>query len=163
MKILIVYATKYGCTEKAVNRLADCLGPEVELLNLGNKDNKNISLKNYDVVIAGGSIYAGNIQKEVKQFCSENIYTLLQKQLGLFICCGFSDKAEEQLKNSFANKLLEHAAVTGYFGYEFKFDQMNFVESFMVKTMAKVKENKSDIKEEKINEFAEQFKRSDCI
>ena len=158
MRTLIVYATKYGCTEKAVNRLIDYLGGEAELLNLVNMDKKDILLENYDTVVVGGSIYAGNIQKEVKQYCSENINTLLHKQLGLFICCGFSEKVEEQLDNSFENKLLKHAAVKGYFGYEFNFDRMNFMAKLMVKTLAKVKESKSDIKDKNIEEFAEKLK-----
>ncbi|MFW6288093.1 MAG: hypothetical protein ACOC2J_05010 [bacterium] len=44
IRTLIVYATKYGCTEKAVNRLADYLGEGTQLLNLVNKDNKVIRL-----------------------------------------------------------------------------------------------------------------------
>src|SRR6056297_3111760 len=104
MSTLIVYATKYGCTEKAVNRLADYLDGETQLLNLGSKDNKDLKLEEYDTVVVGGSIYAGNIQQEVKNFCSENINILLQKKLGLFICCGFSEKAGKQLENSFDKK-----------------------------------------------------------
>lgn len=161
MSKLIVYATKYGCTEKAVNRLADYLGEGTQLFNLTSKDNKVIKLEEYDTVAVGGSIYAGNIQQEVKKFCSENINTLLQKKLGLFICCGFSEKAEEQLENSFDKKLLEHALTTAYFGYEFNFDQMNFVSRFMVKKLAKVKENKSEIKDENIKEFADKLQRGE--
>lgn len=161
MRTLIVYASKYGCTEKAVNRLADYLGEGTQLLNLINEDAKIIKLEEYDTVAVGGSIYAGNIQKEVKKFCSENINILLQKQLGLFICCGFSEKVEEQLENSFANKLLEHAAVTGYFGYEFNFDRMGLMSRFMVKTLAKVKENKSEIKHENIKEFVDKLQGGD--
>jgi len=161
MNTLIVYATKYGCTEKAVNRLADYLGEGTELLNLGSRDNKAFKLEESDTVVVGGSIYAGNIQQEVKEFCSENINTLLQKKLGLFICCGMSEKAREQLENSFDKKLLEHALTTGYFGYEFNFDRMNFISRFMVKKLAKVKENKSEIKEENIKEFAEKLQRGE--
>jgi len=161
MSTLIVYATKYGCTEKAVKRLADYLGEGTQLLKVDSKDNKVLELEEYDTVVVGGSIYAGNIQQEVKKFCSENINTLLQKKLGLFICCGMSEKAGEQLENSFDKKLLEHAISRGYFGYEFNFDRMNFVSRFMVKKLAKVKENKSEIKDENIKEFAEKLQRGE--
>ncbi|MFW5787717.1 MAG: flavodoxin domain-containing protein [Halanaerobiales bacterium] len=85
MRTLIVYASKYGCTEKAVNRLADYLGEGTQLLNLINEDNKIIKLEEYDTVVVGGSIHAGNIQKEVKKFCEvtaneiilENLYVVI--------------------------------------------------------------------------------------
>lgn len=37
MKILITYATRFGCTEKCTNRLAEKLTSDIEVINLKNK------------------------------------------------------------------------------------------------------------------------------
>lgn len=36
MKILITYATRFGCTEKCANKLAEKLTNDVEVINLKN-------------------------------------------------------------------------------------------------------------------------------
>lgn len=82
MRALIVYATKYGCTEKCVDILKSYLDIEVDVFNA--KSNK-IRLEKYDVVIIGGSVYMGKIQKEVTHFCKRNIKKLLKKKLGIFV------------------------------------------------------------------------------
>ena len=63
MSTLIVYASKYGCTEKCVKLMSKKLNDKVDLINLKNIN--DIDLSKYDKVIIGGSIYIGRIQKEV--------------------------------------------------------------------------------------------------
>ncbi len=163
MKVLIAYGTKYGCTEKCAKLLAEKTSGEVRLCNL--KETKKIQLSQYDKIIIGGSMYGGRIQKEVKEFCTQNLELLSKKQLGLFVCGMLMKKAQEQLNASFPTELLEKAVAKDFFGGEFKFKDMNAMERFIVKMVAKsdkdlpnidTKQNTlSAIAMEKIDRFAE--------
>lgn len=150
MKILIAYATKHGCAENCSKELASLLKGEVDLCNLKNDFNASNDLSSYDAVIIGGSIYAGQIQKKVREFCKEQMDQLTNKRLGLFICCMFEgDQAATQLNNSFPKQLLDTAISKQCFGGEFNLEKMNFFEKLIVKMVNKLEKdkNKSDFKD----------------
>lgn len=136
MKTLIVYATKYGSTEKCAKKLTEKLTGEVDLCNLAVLVTND--LQHYDKVIIGGSIYAGRIQKQVTEFCAKNSQILKEKQLGLFICGMMINQAETELCNAFAPELYSKAVVKDFFGGELKFQKINFLEKFMVKMVSKM-------------------------
>lgn len=154
MKTLIIYGTKYGSVEKCSEMLKNKLNGEVTVVNI--KKDKLPSMNSFDNVIIGGSIYAGNIQKEIKEFCLKNIVELKEKKLGLFIC-GMSEgeAGEKQMNNSFPEELLKRAIIKKCFGGEFIFNKMNFIERFIIKKMSKSDKDKSTISKEKINEFVQ--------
>ncbi len=157
MKTLIAYATKYGCTEKCAKRIAEELGSDADLLDLGKSS--SVSLADYETVIIGGSVYIGKVQKEVSEFCRKHMEELKSKRLGLFICGMAEGEAmETELKSSFPEELLERAAAKEFLGGEFMVDKMNFLDKFMIKKMAKVTENKSNILEDRITRFAQEIK-----
>lgn len=156
MKIAIIFASKHGTTEKVSNILADRLrskGDDVFLYNL----RKGISpeLSDFDKVIIGGSIHAGSIQRGLKNFCENNISTLSTLHLGLFICCMYKDKAQDQFDNSYCEKLRAHSSANGLMGGEFLFEKMNIIERFLVKKIVKVKTTVSDINIDEILTFAD--------
>ena len=157
MSTLIVYASKYGCTEKCAKLIAGEIKDEVEIINL--KQVKAINLSNYNKVIIGGSIYIGKIQKEVTEFCTKNLEELKQKKIGLFICGMVEGEAiNNELKQNFPLELLEMAIAKGYLGGEFLIDKMSFMDKVIVKKVSKVTANKSNILEDKIHEFAQAMK-----
>lgn len=158
METLIAYATKYGATEKAAKKLAEKMSGPVTLVNVKQKSHENLDLTKFDVIAVGGSIYAGGIQKEVQDFCSENEEIFLTKKLGLFICCGNEELAKEQLSRSFSEKLLDKATAKSYFGYAYDFEKMGFLSKIVVKKVSKVNESKFEINEENISAFAEALK-----
>lgn len=156
MKILIVYSTKHGCTEKCANKLKNRLTGEIELLNL--KNSIKMDLNNYETIIIGGSIHAGQIQKKVKQFCRNNLNLMKEKKIGLFICCmEEGEKATNEFKEAFPEELIKHASATGIFGGEFNFEKMNFIERSIVKKIANVDKTVSKIYEENITKFVKQM------
>lgn len=155
MKTVILYATKHGCTQKAARFLAENFKEEVNVVNV--KEDNIPDLEEYDNIIIGGSIYAGKIQKETKQLCVENNDILREKRLGIFICCGFEDKAEEQMKDNFAPEIYNQARARGYFGYEFYLDDMKFFEKMIVRAVSKVDQDQSSVLIENINEFADKM------
>lgn len=154
MKILIAYSTKHGCTEKCADRLKNMLTGEIELLNL--KNSNTIDLNNYETIIIGGSIHAGQIQKRVKKFCLNKLNMLKEKKVGLYICCMKEGKdAETEFNEAFPEELINHASAIGIFGGEFNFEKMNFLERFIVKKIAKIDKSVSKIYEENITEFVD--------
>src|SRR5665647_1839513 len=112
MKTAIVYMSKHGTTAKIVKIISEHLTHQsYDVFNLRNDNTPDIS--GYDFVIIGGSIHAGMIQKRVKQFCINNTIILLDKKVGLFLCCmEVGEKANEQFNNAFPAELREHAFYT---------------------------------------------------
>ncbi|SCY90797.1 flavodoxin domain-containing protein [Alkaliphilus peptidifermentans] len=154
MKTIIVYSTKYGTTEKCANSLSKKLSGEIDLVNL--KSINDIDLSLYERVIIGGSIYLGRIQKEVTNFCSNNLEALKEKKLGLFICCmRDGNEMDIQLKAAFPQELVDKAIAIDAFGGEFIFDKMGFIDRFIVKKVSKTDKDTSNILETNIVDFSE--------
>ena len=154
MNTLIVYAGKYGCTEKCAGLLSKELNGQVDIKNL--KKVKDIDISNYEKIIIGGSIYIGKIQKEVIEFCLKNLDKLMEKRIGLFICgMQEGDAVKTELHENFNLELIKIAEAKECFGGEFIFDKMNFMEKVIVKKISKVTSNKSNILEGNIMKFAE--------
>lgn len=153
MKTLIVYATKHGFTKECAIKLSKKLDGDFDILNL--KENKISTIEQYDSVIIGGPIYAGQIIKEVKEFCEKNLNQLSDKKIGLFVC-GMSDKDKMNLylEQAFPEKLRSNALAKGDFGGSFVFKSMNFFERFIIKHMCKTNEDVLNLKEDNIYEFA---------
>ena len=84
MKYIVTYSSKYGSTQKYAKWIGEVLSCEV-------KDIKSIRsdmLQNYDVIIHGGSLYAGGVSG-MKQLVK--LYpTISDKKLILFTC-GLAD------------------------------------------------------------------------
>ena len=77
-RVLIMYGTSYGQTEKIANRIADTLqrrGYAVELYNAA-VSKPVIALEEYAGVLIGSSIIARGHQPAVKDFVRENVATL---------------------------------------------------------------------------------------
>lgn len=153
LKTLIVYSSKYGCTEKCADFLSKELKDKPDIINLKNCKDINLSL--YNKVIIGGSIYMGKIQKEVSDFCSKNLEVLKEKQIGLFnlMECGRWFNYTE-INQNFPKELIEIATVIKHFGGEFDFSKMGFFEKLIVKIVAKASSNKSNILKDNITNFA---------
>ena len=159
MNTLIVYATKYGCTETCAQTLSKKLTGKVELCNL--KTGKVPDLSQYDKVIIGSSVYIGQIRKEAKAFCSNHLNVLKEKKLGLFICAmQAEDVIQTELKTSFPQELSDVAIVKECFGGEFILKRMNVLDRFITKKIAKTENDTSKISEESINKFAEQMNKA---
>jgi len=157
MKTIIVYTTKHGCTDKCAHTLANELDINTSLKNLETE--KNIDFSQYDTVIIGSSIHAGAINKKLRNFVDKNVDTLLQKKLGLFICCMYEGKkALEQFQNAFPEILREKAIAHGIFGGQFDLEKMNFLEKAIVKKVANVEKSVSKINYANIKSFAEKIK-----
>lgn len=145
MKTLILYTSKYGTTKKCS-----------ELIKAGLTDSKlydltesnDISLKPYDKIIIGTSIYFGKINKTLSNFIDENLPLLLTKEIGLFMC-----SKETTLEQSINKELFEHAQYKSHFGFELNISNMKFMDKIITKKIAQVSNDESHLKLEQINDF----------
>jgi len=156
MKTLIIYATKYGSVKTCAEKIKEKLNTDVVLVDL--KNNKDPDVAEYHTVIIGGSIHAGRIQGQIKRFCSAQEKILLEKKVGLFICCMYEgNEAQKQFEEAFPERLREHAAARGILGGILDFDRMKFVERTVVKKVSGVKESQFRLSEEKIDAFVREL------
>ena len=156
MKALIIYASKYGTVADCAKQLKSKLLGEATLVDIKQMD-QSLELTKFDTVIIGGSVYADHISKALKSFCKSNLEVLCQKELGLFLCCGLTDQANEFFENNFPPKLLEHAKITLPFGSEARLEKMKFLDKTILKAFAKGDFSPFKILEENIDKFAEAF------
>ena len=101
--------SKHGTTEKVADILKENLKEkDIQIFNL--RKNGNININEYDNIIIGSSIHAGKNQTKIRQFCNNNKSLLLNKKIGLFICCmETNEKALEQLENAYPKELRDHS------------------------------------------------------
>jgi menaquinone-dependent protoporphyrinogen oxidase len=153
MSALIAYITRHGCAGKAAGMLKEHLTGEITIVDL--KKEKKPDLSPYDTVIVGGSIHAGRLQKGVMKFLERNREALLEKRLGLYLCCmEEGETAVKQFENVYPEDLRRHAVASGLFGGEFDFEKMNFIERKIVRKAAGIEESVSRIDAAAIREFA---------
>lgn len=135
MNTLIVYATQYGFTADCAASLKQQLDGEVTLIDLTKQTVPNLA--GYDAVAVGGSIYMGKVQAQVSAFCATHERELLQKPLGLFLCCGLPQNLEQTMTASFPETLRKHAKVSGCFGGELRTNRMKPMHKFIANMMQK--------------------------
>lgn len=152
MKTLILFAGKYGCTRDCAEYLMGRLGPGTDTMDL--KSMGNADLEQYDWIVAGGSIYVGKLQKEVRAFCSRNLKTLLTKKTALFICCTAPEEADRFFKHNFPSPLLEHAVETVNFGGDLRPERMNFLDKKIAAAVSRLEPKKLGILYENIDGLA---------
>jgi menaquinone-dependent protoporphyrinogen oxidase len=133
MSILIVYASKNGSTEKCAKLLAEKL-PDSHLVNL-SKSKADIS--NYDTVIIGSNIRYNNINNSVLEFIKENLDLLMKKKTGIFLCCGFPEKANQYLLHNFPKKLLNKSVSIKCFGGDLKVRPYKLFDKLIIKIVQK--------------------------
>jgi menaquinone-dependent protoporphyrinogen oxidase len=157
MKTIIIFATTHGTTEKVASDIARGLGAgRSTLCNL--KTTPQPDLSEFEQVIIGGSVHAGNVQSRVKAFCHSNMPALLKKRLGLFLCGMNLPAGHEQLVRAFPELLRTHAIISEFLGGEFLFEKMNFLQRMIVRRVAGVKATCSNIDQHKVNGFIQSMK-----
>lgn len=161
MKILVLYESKYGCTEDCAKYLANKLNHESKVINI--KDFRMNDLQKYDFIVIGGSIYFGKIQKSIKLFCEQNMKLLLTKNIILFLCCTTPEQVNDFFKNNFPAQLLDHSMETINFGGELRQDKLGFFERKITAMVSKLEPKETGIMYKNIDLLAasinETFKR----
>lgn len=139
MKILIVYKSKTGFTEKYAYLIKNKLNCDIVKF----KELKDNLLNQYDVIIYGSRIHAGRIDglEKIKKICN--------KKLVVFATGGTPSKATDVIndiwKNNFNEELeyIPHFYMQGGMCYE----KMDFFDKLIMKLVSKMmdkKKNKTD-------------------
>ena len=156
MKIAIIYATQHGCADKCAHTLANEIDINTAIINL--ELSTDVNLNAFDTLIIGGSIHAGAINKKVKKFIDKYQDIILQKKLGLFLCCLYEgEKALQQFQDAYPELLRNKAIAHGLFGGEIDFEKMNFFEKAIIKKVANIEESFSKINYSNIKDFAQKM------
>lgn len=157
MKTVIIYSSKYGCAKDCAEYIKDNTSKNGHIIDI-NKSSEKINLNEYDTVVIGSSIYVGMASKKIRVFCNENIDELSKKNLGIFLCCGFTGQSSEYIKNNFPAKLADNAKSVKVFGGEARISKMSFVDKIVMK--AATKGNYDDLKiiDNNLKEFVSEMK-----
>lgn len=157
MNTLIVYCSSHGTTEKSARLISENIEGNVLAVDL-KRDKLFFDLNDFDAVIIGGSIHAGEIQKKIRQFIKNHQVELLKKELGLFLCCmREGEEAVGQFNNAFPHDLRKNSVAMGLFGGEFLVSKMNFFERQVVKKVDGVTSDESRLDIQSIMEFVSRF------
>ncbi|MBP2651722.1 MAG: flavodoxin [Firmicutes bacterium] len=151
MSTLIIYATKYGFTQKCAEMIAQGLTENVDVCNIKLAGQPDLSP--YDKVIVGSSVYAGRIRKEIRQFCTAKREKLKSKKLAFFICGMAENQAQAQITTAFPQELLSIASAAEFFGGQYKFDKMNFLERIIIKQISGSTKDVSRLNSDNINKL----------
>ncbi|WP_410769947.1 flavodoxin domain-containing protein [Fontibacillus sp. BL9] len=156
MSVLIAYAGKYGCTAKCASILESQLTGPVSIVNLHHDPLPDLAA--FEKIIIGGSIYYGQLQKPCVRLFREHLKTLLQKKVGVFICCGSPDQSDQFVTHALPSELRDSALKISCFGGELKPDAMSwwdrFVTAMVARSAAKKNAPPSTILHEAIADFS---------
>ena len=120
-KVLVAYATKTGCTQGVAEKIGETLaemGAEVEV----HAANKAPKAGEYDAVIVGSGVRAGNWHGPAKKYIRKNADALKERPMALFVSCLTMVAEPEKVDEvrAYTDKLLEETGVEptdyGFFG-----------------------------------------------
>ncbi len=152
MPTLIVYSNSHGATTSGVDLLAARLVGRVMSVDL--KKNENPDPSNYESVIVGGSVFAGEMPKRVRRYLDARSALLKTRKLGLFSSSlAEGEKADKEIRDAFPADLIAHASATARFGIDIDVDRMSFLEKMAAKK-AGLTESVSKLDSEAIIAFA---------
>ncbi len=154
MKGIIIYATKYGCTEKAVKLLQSKIPEKIKAVNVAREKAPDLSL--FDTVILGGPIYVGKMHAALSAYMQQHREVLKSKRLALFICAGEQDPAcmEKLLASAFPEELYNRAIMREAFGGELYWDKLDLMTKLILRVVKGIKEGYSRLSEVKIDRLA---------
>jgi len=145
-RILIVYGTRYGTTTEVVqdmNNTAKELGVQVDVVHL----EKGVSFpepEEYDLVIIGSGIQAGQWTKRPLKYIEEKLDALSRTKVALFVVSGYAgnpDKvaeAQAEYLDSMPEKFPGLSPIsTALIGGVFEFKKYNLVVRALVKNIVK--------------------------
>lgn len=145
-KLLICYGSRYGTTTEVVQEMiktAESLGTQVDAVFL-KKDRPPTNLHEYDLVIVGSGIAAGQWTKEPLDFIKNNTDILSKMRVALFVVCGDAGSPEkcDQAQVVYLDKIVEKypglcPVSTALIGGMFDFKKYNFAVRSLVKKIVK--------------------------
>jgi menaquinone-dependent protoporphyrinogen oxidase len=154
VKALIAFRTRYGTTAACARQIAGRLRAESMCVDLA--EGKTPDVRGFDVVLIGGSMYGGKIQREVSWFCERNQEALLGRPVGIFLCCLYQGaRAEAQLREAFPPWLAEHAFAGRVLGGELHYARLRLFDRLLVQSLPHPAGNVSRVHAQEIEALAQ--------
>ncbi|MDL2318367.1 flavodoxin domain-containing protein [Eubacteriales bacterium OttesenSCG-928-A19] len=158
---LIAYTSKYGGTKTCAEKIAKRLPGQTTLLDLDTT--AAVDLTPYDSVVIGCSVYMGKPRKAAKKFCEQYRDALLERNVGLFLCCiqDLDKTVAQQFELAFPKTMMAHATVLGTLGGVVDFTKLKLFDRFIMNIVAGDLRKKlggdlvSTLSDERINRFSE--------
>lgn len=145
-RTLICYGTRYETTTSIVEemvRAIEELGKTVDVVNL-KRSKPSAQPEEYDLVIIGSGIQAGQWTKEPLKFIENNIEQLAKTKTAIFVVCGYAASEEKcgEAQTDFLDAIVEKypgfsPTSTGLFPGMFDFKKYNFAMRALVKRIVK--------------------------
>lgn len=159
MRTIIIYTTKYGFTERMAGLLKVKLGPDTSLVNLAKETPPPLEL--YDVVVLGGSIYFGKVQKKLTAYMTKHLDELEKKKLGLFVSAGLPDREakEKELLQAFPHSLRGVACCMEVLGDEIIFNKLSVLDRLITRVVSGSTLDHCHVDQAKIEGFAKALGR----
>lgn len=163
MHTIILFSSKYGGTRVCAEKVAALMPGETTLHSLDEKP--EVNLAPYDRVALGCSVYMGKPRKAARQFARLHEKELLEKPLGLFMCCiqDIEKNVVDQFDLTYTKRLQEHAVAMEAFGGLVNFPNLKPMDRVVMNMVAGDLRKKmggdviSTINEERIRSFCERL------
>jgi len=89
-RLLIIYASRYGQTEKIVRRIAITCGVKSEAVVVADAD--RVSLQEFDCLIVASPVYFGKHDKKIEEFVRRNATRIAAMQSAFVSVSGSKDE-----------------------------------------------------------------------
>ncbi|ADH99431.1 flavodoxin domain-containing protein [Salisediminibacterium selenitireducens] len=156
MKTAVIYCSKHGTAHKTAVYISNAI-PDSELIELSTS--KKTDFRHYDRVILGASVHMGQINRRMKALIQHHESLLLEKRIGLFLCCMHEDmEAQLQFENAFPESLREHASAIVLPGGELIFSKMNMFEKMIVRRVTGSGDDQSTLNYQALDTFIQAMK-----
>lgn len=156
MKTAVIYCSKHGTVHKTAVYISNAI-PDSELIELSTSEMPE--LKHYESIILGASVHMGQISRRMKALIQHYESLLLEKKIGLFLCCMHEDmEAQLQFENAFPESLREHASAIVLPGGELIFSKMNMFEKMIIRGVTGSGDDRSTLNFKAVDAFIQVMK-----
>lgn len=134
MKVLIIYASKTGVSERCALMLSEKLASNAIKIDLISADNDLPSPDGYDVAVIGGSIRMGALNKKLKKYLKAHAQTLNSINTAIFLCAGLSENVDDYITLQIPKNIIPSLEIH-YFGGEVKPANAKGIDKWILRAM----------------------------
>jgi len=145
MDTIIVFDSRHGSTaeiaSRIAGRIAEKTGGQTRLVYLRDQGSASASLDDCDLVVLGGPVYAGRWSKRAAAFAAARKEELLQRRFAFFAVGLDAAAGSGPTAEALPPELAAQAAASAKFPGTVLFDKMNFLERWIIRMVAKTRED----------------------
>jgi menaquinone-dependent protoporphyrinogen oxidase len=133
MKVLVIYTSRGGASKSCVELLEKKIGDSCEVVLCDAREAETLPTPDTcDVLVMGGSVRFGRIDKKLKEYIKANVDKINAKPSAFFFCCGFPSELEDYIDTQLPKKA-EFSLGIHCFGGELKPQKLKGMDKIVVK------------------------------